>query len=61
MPEPDVICKDCRYSCYYYKKFDNKYVCLKNADKWGRIPPEDLKGHHGYYSCGKGERKEDKK
>ena len=54
-----VYCKDCKHSCYYCQRFSNQYVCTKNADKYGRIPEHDLKGHHGYWFCADGERKDD--
>ena len=51
----NVSCGDCRLSTFYYKRFDNQYVCRKNMDKYGRIPEQDLKGHSADFSCGSGE------
>ena len=57
---PLVLCMDCKYSEYQYKRFNNEYVCKKNMNKWGMIPEKDLKGHRGEWFCADGEQKESK-
>ena len=55
-----VMCRDCMFCCYYLERVENEYVCIKNMDKWGRIPENDLKGHRANWYCADGKRKETK-
>ena len=53
-----VMCRDCKFCCFYRDRVENEYVCIKNMDKWGRIPENDLKGHRANWFCADGKRKE---
>ena len=46
-----ITCGNCKKATFYYQRFDNQYVCKKNADKDGRISEQDLKGHRANYFC----------